>query len=250
MACMSTTNPPLRVPAVLFAHRGARAHAPENTLEAFRLGLRLGATGLESDVWVTSDGRAVLDHDGVVGGLLRRRRIADTAAGDLPEHVPTLSELYEECGGDHELSLDLKDPAALDEVLRVAGEAGALPRLWLCHPDLDVLAGVREREPTVRLVNSTRLAAMADGPERRAAQLREAGVDAVNLHHSEWTAGLVALFHRFGRYALGWDAQQPRVIRALLDMGIDGVFSDHVDRLVDAAAEIDARDAPVEGQGR
>ena len=40
---------------IMFAHRGARAHAPENTLEAFALGLRLGATGIESDVWLTRD---------------------------------------------------------------------------------------------------------------------------------------------------------------------------------------------------
>ena len=67
-------------------------------------------------------------------------------------------------------------------------------------------------------------------------KLREHGIDAVNLHHSEWTAGSVALYHRFGRYCLGWDAQQPRMISSLLDMGIDGVFSDHVDRMVDGAA--------------
>ena len=61
---------PLLPRPIGFAHRGARAHAPENTLEAFDLALRLGATGLESDVWVTSDGHAVLDHDGEIG---RRR---------------------------------------------------------------------------------------------------------------------------------------------------------------------------------
>ena len=60
---------PMRRPPIGFAHRGARAHAPENTLEAFRLALRLGATGLESDVWLTADGVAVLDHDGAVGLL-------------------------------------------------------------------------------------------------------------------------------------------------------------------------------------
>src|SRR4051794_27300736 len=63
-----------RLPSLLdepiaFGHRGARAHAPENTLEAFELALRLGANGLESDVWLTADGVPVLDHDGV----LRRR---------------------------------------------------------------------------------------------------------------------------------------------------------------------------------
>src|SRR5687768_14179847 len=86
---------PTRVPATLqpphaFAHRGARAHAPENTLDAFTLALRLGATGLESDVWLTADGEAVLDHDGLVGGRVRRRRIAGARRAELPAHIPTL----------------------------------------------------------------------------------------------------------------------------------------------------------------
>jgi glycerophosphoryl diester phosphodiesterase len=228
------TYPTLGLPAVLFAHRGARAHAPENTLEAFRLALRLGATGLESDVWRTADGQAVLDHDGVVGGMLRRRRIADVDRVDLAEHIPTLGELFEACGADQELSLDIKDVDVVDEVLDVAAAAGATARLWLCHPDLEVLASWRERAGAARLVHSTRLAALERGPERHAASLRELRVDTVNLHHSEWSAGTVALYHRFGRYTLGWDAQHPRVIRSLLDMGIDGIFSDHVDRMVEA----------------
>lgn len=236
---MPTTYPTLSLPAILFAHRGARAHAPENTLEAFRLALRLGATGLESDVWITRDGQPVLDHDGVVGGVFRRRHLAEVDRDDLPEHMPTLSELFGECGGGYELSLDVKDPDAVDAVLGAAADAGALARLWLCHPDLDVLTSWRERSGPARLVHSTRVAAMERGPEQHAARLRASGVDAVNLHHSEWTAGSVALYHRFGRYCLGWDAQQPRVIVSLLDMGIDGVFSDHVDRMVDGAATLD-----------
>ena len=76
------------------------------------------------------------------------------------------------------------------------------------------------------------------GPQPRAsrARLRDGEVDAVNLHHSEWTGGLTTLFHRFGRFALGWDAQHVRVIAALLDRGIDRVFSDDVERLVESAA--------------
>jgi glycerophosphoryl diester phosphodiesterase len=226
---------PLNAPAILFAHRGARAHAPDNTLEAFRLALRLGATGLESDAWITADGEVVLDHDGVVGGVLRRRRIGDVSRDQLPAHIPTLGELYDACGPDVELSLDVKDPQAVDEIVRIAAAVGDPHRLWLCHPDVELLASWREEHPEVRLVNSTRLASMDDGPERRAAQLRSAGIDAVNLHQGEWTAGLVALFHRFGRMGFGWDAQHPRTIGGLLDAGIDGVFSDHVDRLVDCA---------------
>lgn len=235
---MPTRFPPLREPAVLFAHRGARAHAPDNTLESFKLGLRLGATGLESDVWITADGVAVLDHDGVAGGTFRRKPISSVARADLPEHIPSLAELYEACGAEYELSLDVKDSLVVDEVLRVAAAAGALERLWLCHPDLEQLVEWRERSGPARLVHSTRMAAMERGAEQHAARLRAAGVDAVNLHHSEWSAGQVTLYHRFTRLTLGWDAQHMRNIEALLQMGIDGVFSDHVDRMIDVAAEL------------
>ncbi len=54
------------------------------------------------------------------------------------------------------------------------------------------------------------------------------------MHHSDWSGGLTTLFHRFERLAFGWDAQHERVLEALLRMGIDGVYSDWVDRMTDA----------------
>lgn len=224
-------------PPIGFAHRGARAHAPENTLDAFRLALRLGATGLESDVWLTADGVPVLDHDGVVRAGLRRRRIGDVARAGLPDHVVTLQELYKACGTGFELSLDIKDIRSVDAVLAVAsGFPGAMGRLWLCHPDVERVVEWRQRSPEVRLVNSTRRRHMKEGTERRAAILAEAGVDAVNLHHTDWTGGFTTLFHRFGVLALAWDCQHPPVLTEMLRMGVDGLYSDHVDRMVDAIA--------------
>ena len=111
---------------------------------------------------------------------------------------------------------------------------GLLPRLWLCHPDVDELARLRPYDETVRLVNSTRLSRMKEGPERRAANLSGLGIDAVNLHHTDWTGGLTTLFHRFRRVCFGWDLQFEHQLRPALRMGIDGVFSDHVDVMVDA----------------
>ena len=57
------------------------------------------------------------------------------------------------------------------------------------------------------------------------------------MRHTEWTAGLVGLFHRFGVLAFAWGAQEVRHVRAMLDVGVDGVYSDHVDRLVATVAE-------------
>src|SRR5688572_4120243 len=121
---MPTRIAAVRIPPIAFAHRGARAHAPENTLEAFSLALRLGATGLESDVWLTADGEVVLDHDGQVGGRLRRQDLATVRRADLPAHIPTLEDLYALCGTDVPVSLDVKDVAAFDRVVAVARAAG------------------------------------------------------------------------------------------------------------------------------
>jgi len=226
--------PSLRRPPLGFAHRGARAHAPENTLEAFTLAVRLGATGLESDVWVTADGVAVLDHDGVVRRGLRRRPIGEVPRAELPEHIPSLAELYETAGTELPLSLDVKDAAAFEATVGVARDFRAAERLWLCHPDWQVVASWRPLAEEVQLVDSTRIAKLKDGPERRAMELRDAGIQVINMHESDWTGGLTTLFHRFGLECFGWDAQLPRQLEALLQLGIDGVYSDHVDRMVDA----------------
>lgn len=229
--------PSLR-PPIGFAHRGARAHAAENTLEAFRLAVRLGATGLESDVWITADGHAVLDHDGVVGGRLRRRPIAEVDRTDLPGHVPTLAQLYDAVGTELELSLDVKDPAAAAEVIATARDAGAEDRLWLCHPDRRLVAGWRDLSPTVKLVESTRLKRLEGSPELHVARSADAGVDVLNMHHTDWNGGLIAMVHRFGLLAFGWDAQHERILDDLLDSGIDAVYSDHVDRMVAALGRL------------
>jgi glycerophosphoryl diester phosphodiesterase len=229
--------PSLLDPPILFAHRGARAHAPENTIEAFRLGLRLGATGLESDVWATADGVVVLDHDGVVKQGLRKRPIGQVRRSELPAHIPSLAELIESCGTDYHLSLDLKDPdcgpRVIDTVREVAPDL--FPRLWLCSPYLRVLEPLRSYDADVKLVDSTRLDKISEGPERRAAHLAKVGIDGINMHHTAWNGGLVALFHRFERTAFAWDLQFDYVLEPALRMGLDAVFSDWVDRMVDAA---------------
>jgi len=228
-----------RLPSLLddpiaFGHRGARAHAPENTLAGFELALKLGATGLESDVWVTADGIPVLEHDGVIKRSLgRTRRIGELRRAALPDHIPSVAELVDRCGTGYHLSLDLKDAASGQAVIDVVREAGPdlVEKLWLCVPQWQTLLPLRG--PGAQLVDSTRLSQLKEGPERRAATLRENGIDAINMHHTDWTGGLVALFHRFDRVTFGWDMQEPYVLQGAFRMGIDGVYSDWVDRMMD-----------------
>ncbi|MDO8362151.1 MAG: glycerophosphodiester phosphodiesterase [Actinomycetota bacterium] len=230
---MQQRIPSLLAEPIAFAHRGARADAPENTLEAFQLALDLGVNGLESDVWLTADGVPVLDHDGVVPrGWRKRSAIAEVLRADLPAHIPSLAELFRQCGTGFHLSLDLKDMRAGPAVIEVARAASAsMPeRLWLCGPSWEALQPLRGLG--AKLVESTRLQRIDETPERRAATLAANGIDAINLPQTDWSGGLVSLFHRFERVAFGWDLQEQHLLERCLRMGLDGVFSDHSARMM------------------
>lgn len=223
---------------ITFAHRGGAADRPENTIAAFTHAAERGATGLESDVRVSADGEPVLVHDSTVRRGLRRTRVDRSDAADLADlAVPTLADLYDAVGVDLHISLDLKTADAAGPTLATARAREATERLWLCSPDLQLLLDLRARDDAVRLVHSTTRAAVSDGLEAHAARLAAEGVDAFNLHRTEWSQGLVVLFHRFDVKAFAWDVQEVRHLRAMLECGVDAVYSDHVDRMVGVVAE-------------
>lgn len=228
--------PSLLDPPIGFAHRGGRGGPErENTIPAFELALRLGATGLESDVWLTADGVAILDHDGRFGCILHRRPVKDLLRASLPAYVPTAEDFFASCGPDVPVSVDLKDGGSAAAFLQAARSVGAGPEhLYLCSGSVDELVGWRELMPGIRLVLSTGLRNLRTGPERQVAGFAERGVHVVNMPYKDWSGGLVALCHRFGVLAFGWDAQHPRQIDELLRIGCDGVYSDHPELLADA----------------
>jgi len=227
---------------ITFAHRGARLEAPENTVEAFRIGLELGARGLETDAHLSADGEVVLVHDATIRTGIRRVKVAETPAPDLALHgVPRLAELYETLGTDFELSIDLKAPAVGVAILEVARRAEAAERLWLCAPDLDTLRDLGATgDAPPRLVHSTPRRRISGPLERHAAELADAGIAAMNFHYTEWSPGLVALFQRFGLLAFAWDVQEERHLRAMLAAGLDAVYSDRVQRMVAVAGAFDS----------
>jgi glycerophosphoryl diester phosphodiesterase len=244
-----------------FAHRGARAERRDNTIESFLRAIELGATALESDVWLTADGVPVLDHDGLVRRGVRRYPIRTLPRADLPSHIPTLAELYEACGSGFELSLDVKDLSSGRAAIAVAAEVGAAGRLWLCGEG-EQLTVWRDASPVVRVVASTgaqRMGLTYGGGQFRlaAAALGRLGVDAVNLRWPEWDAGRVAAVHRAGMLAFAWDAQRDATITEVLTLGVDAVYSDHVRTMIGAierwrqrrSEPVDARERPDAGEG-
>jgi glycerophosphoryl diester phosphodiesterase len=222
---------------IAFAHRGASAHAPENTLAAFRLAIELGATGLESDAWLSADGEPVLVHDRTITRAGRRIDVTRGTAASLRDFgVPTLRALYETVGTDVELSLDLEHAAVGRPTLEVSIEAGAVARLWVCSADLDLLGALRGASPDVKLVCSTRPRRVPGGIEALVPELAASGVDVLNMHWRDWTTRFVDTVHGAGLLAFGWDAQDTRAISRLLELCVDGIYSDWPERLAAAIA--------------
>jgi glycerophosphoryl diester phosphodiesterase len=237
------TYDPGPVGPITFAHRGARSDFPENTLPAFRHALDRGARGLETDAWLTSDGEVALVHNGWVRvrrfGVVPSKQLVHAATGERLRAlgVPLLQDLYAELGAGYELSIDLKSADVGPAIVTLVREVGTPERLWLCSPAIDRLTALRDLAPEIHLVHSQAKKRLAQPLERHGADLSTLGIDALDLHHAEWTPGLVALFHRFGVQAFAWDVQEVRQLRAMFAMDIDAVYCDHVDRMVTTARE-------------
>jgi glycerophosphoryl diester phosphodiesterase len=214
-----------------FAHRGG-AHGPDNALATFADALARGATGLETDAWISLDGVVVLDHDGVAGPP-GRQPIAEVGRHELPAHMATLEELYEACGSDFELAIDVKTQVVASGIVATAQARGDVNRLWLVAPEAAHLAeldlGGAHRAVTIRgnVLRSRRRRTVLG-------HAHETGVEAINARWIWWNRDIVAEVHASGMLAFGYDAQRSGSLNRCVRIGLDGVFSDHVDRLVTA----------------
>lgn len=216
-----------------FAHRGGRSHGRDNEIATFVEALNRGATGLETDAWVTSDGQVVLDHDGVLRSAARRTPIAQVRRSELPTHVPTLDDLYATCGTDFELAIDIKDSNTADSVVRVAEAHDAAGRLWLfAHTGVtfDHLGDAH----ACKTFHARDLLGASNLRQLKAA--KDLGIKAINARWMWWRRDLVEAVHSLDLLAFGYDAQQYTSIQRCISVGLDGMFSDHVDRMHAAIA--------------
>jgi len=235
MGALTIRIEPLRTPFIAFAHRGAAIHETADSAAAYGLAVRLGATGIETDLWITADGHPILAATGSVRRGLRRHHIRDRSREELGEAVADLDDLANAVGPHAHVLLTVRDSAAVSTaVQRLGDREGGGGRLWLGSSDLGQLESWRVDLPDVGLVHSTRLAALSGGPEWHAAALSRAGINAVRMPYADWTGGLTTLFHRFEVECFGWDAPHARMIKDLLRAGCDAISTVRIDRLSEA----------------
>jgi glycerophosphoryl diester phosphodiesterase len=226
----------------IWAHRGARAEAPENTLPAFELALAQGADGVEFDVQLTADGNVVVIHDEtvgrttdgtgpVVGFTLAELQGLDAAAG-FPGYagvqIPTLADtlaLLAPTG--LTLNIELKNseedyPGLEEKVLAAVAAHRIADRVVLSsfnHYSLKKLQGLGAASQLGMLYTDPLYK-----PWRYAAKL---GVGAIHPPaRFVLGAGWVRRAHAAGLAVRPWVVNSERRLARMFSWGVDAVFTD------------------------
>lgn len=223
--------------AEAFAHVAGASTDPEHPLEGLDVACALGASGFDGPVRLTADGVAVVHPADSVGSRLRRKSLASLDHSQLPATVALLADLCRRQQTSGSLLLDIEDDRVLAATLDVARATSATleERLWLCSSSVENLMRWREHT-TARLVHSVRLTSLPASAEQWVAHLTERSIDGLCAFHGDWTGGLITLAHRFERLALARGPEHEREVAAVYDIGIDGVSSPQVERLMAVAA--------------
>jgi len=157
--------------SMIYAHRGASAYAPENTLEAFALAVRMGADGIELDVHLSRDGQLVVIHDETVDrttnghGQVQDFTVAQLQALDASNHmdgfpnakIPTLAQVYDLLKDtDLWINVEVKTDAILypdieKKCLELAKEKGMEDRIIYSSFNHYTIATLRRLDKTAKL---------------------------------------------------------------------------------------------------
>jgi glycerophosphoryl diester phosphodiesterase len=198
-------------------HRGAMGHAPENTVASFEKAIALGCDEVETDVWLTADGRLVIAHDRPGdGATLTLDAVLDLCRGRVGVNV--------------ELKAERDESRAADTGRRVAGRLAERsdPDVYVSSFWWSALAAARGAAPAVR-----RAFVFSDSPDREAliASAVSAGLWALHPNRAYVTGELVAAAHAAGLRLNVWTVNDQDEIAALAALGVDGIMSNWPERI-------------------
>lgn len=228
---------------IFFAHRGASAHAPENTLAAFELAVKQGAPAIEFDVKLTSDRQVIILHDQTLerttngSGPVTKQPLAALRELDAGskfsavfrgEKIPILDDVFEALGKRVLMNVELTNYATpfdgLVEQVALLVKKHALEKQVIFSSffftNLITAGRLLPGVPRGQLM----LEGNAGWWQRASARLMH--LDAEHPYSKDVTEKLVARVHHNNRRVYVWTVNDPLEMRQLRSMGVDGIFTD------------------------
>ncbi|MET7424929.1 glycerophosphodiester phosphodiesterase family protein [Dactylosporangium sp. NPDC005555] len=230
-----------------FAHRGGAAAGDENTTAAFARAVDLGYRYIETDTHATADGVAVVFHDDTLHRLLGRPgRMTDVRWADLrtlrvggAAAVPRLDEVLD-AWPQVRFNIDCKTDAAVTPTLDAVRRAGAQDRVLLASFSSARLRRIRaEAGPAVatsvgmREVTALYTGSLTGRPVKLAGSV--VAVQIPPRYGRITLAGrrFIDYAHRLGLQVHLWTIDDATQIGHFLDLGVDGIMTDHIEVLRD-----------------
>jgi glycerophosphoryl diester phosphodiesterase len=227
---------PLSPPPLVYAHRGDRSRAEDNTLEAYRLAVEAGADGIEMDVRRTVDGVLVMNHDDRRPGF---PPIVEMTFAEIREQLPSMPTLIETLASvpqDVWLNVEVKnfpDEADFDgarntviHAIETIDAHDTLDRILLSSFDPVTMQRAAQASPETLRAQLVRL---PYGIDVGIAAALSQGAHAVNpevAHFSENPLVAISSIHDAGLEAIVWRVETPEDIAKLFKIGVDGVITD------------------------
>ena len=238
-----------RAEPLLVAHRGVSARYPENTMAAFVAAVQDGAAMLELDVGLPGDGELVVLHDDTLdrttdgsGYLqdhgLQQLRTLDAGTWFEPRFagapLPTLAEVFDRVGGDIAINVEIKPEAVSstaaggieEKVVALVREKGLTDRVVVSSFEPTAVGRVKRAAPALR----ASVLFHHEIPFDPATLVALFGADGLHMNKAHATPEIVAALHAAGLYVAVYTANEAADLRRLVELGVDGIFTDDVAR--------------------
>ena len=229
---------------IIFGHRGACAHAPENTIASFRLAVEQGADFIELDAKLSKDHQVMVIHDPTVDrttngkGKVNELSLAELQVLDAGSHfnskfagekIPTLDEVFKSVGRNIFVNVELTNyssnnddliPLVADVVKANRMEERVLFSSFL-PKNLKKIHELIPQAPTAILCLSG-----LSGLLSRSFLMTGVSPKVIHPYLSDTTAGMVGREHKRGRRVHVWTVNEESDMVNLLKIGVDGIFTD------------------------
>lgn len=235
-----------------YAHRGAPAYCPENTMLSFYTGMYMGANGIETDVQKTRDGVLVLFHDDTLNRILGiDGTIADftyeellqykVKNGELSDIIPTFDDFLAHFKSfDITFAIELKVTGIEREVRDAIYKWGVQDKVVVTSFIFDAIAEMKRVAPELRVGFLTKLfrdpaidSIVTDASEEVIKKLLDMGAYEICPKGSDITAERVAYWHSLGLGVRAWGISDTDVMKRVYEAGVDGMTVNFPDKLTE-----------------
>ncbi len=236
---------------VRIAHRGASGAglAPENTLTAFERAIEIGVDAVELDVRSTRDGALVVLHDPLLDrttdreGPVHELTLAQVREADAGgwfgrpfagEKVPTLAEALDLLRRRALAVIEIKADHLAEAVLRVVDDLVVADQVVIQSFSSETLRRVKAIDgaaPAALLVGNLPTSPSRMRARRMVREVLSLGANILNIWHTTLTPAFYEEVRKRGLTVWTWTVDEEVVLRDVVQMGVQGIATNHPDRL-------------------